>query len=136
MNFLLSESTVPFLPLYLDEHETFCVVDDVDYEWASRFTWSKKLAKTGPNRKLIIYPYRTAARVGYKYSMFLHKVICFLAHGPPPTKAHVISDHCDGVSLNCRRGNLRWATPSENRQNYDGAYARQLRMFSHWEKLP
>ena len=41
------------------------------------------------------------------------KVICWLAHGGPPTPDAVV-DHIDRDRANDAPGNLRWATPSEN----------------------
>ncbi len=44
------------------------------------------------------------------------RIICFLAHGEPPT-ASCVADHIDGDTLNDHPSNLRWATYSENTRN-------------------
>lgn len=128
---LLHQSPLPFVPVFLDEQEMFCIVDTQDHTWAMRWRWRPKWDKHG--RKA--YAVRSAD-VGESWrgagrrqvTVYLHKEICLRAHGLPPTSRHTIGDHCDGVSLNCRRDNLRWATPSMNRLNIDGWYARQLRL--------
>lgn len=123
-------SKVPYLPIYLSgPGDHFAVVDEEDFAWASQWTWAVKPSKNG--RKL--YAYRTSYYEGRKLSIFLHKEICLRAFGMPPSPSHIIADHCNGDSLDCRRETfygpqLRWATPSENRQNYNGIFALQLRM--------
>lgn len=129
MNFLLHESPVPFLPIYLDESELFCVVDAVDYAWASRNLWRPKWDRHGrkayATRSLDV---RRNERRVLSVTLYLHKQVCLLEHGPPPSRRHTIGDHKDGNSLNCRRSNMRWATPRMNRQNVDGWFARQLQL--------
>jgi len=133
MDFLLNETPVPWLLVYLDEHGTFALVSAEDYPWASRFSWRPKPDKTG--RKL--YAVRSMDvgcpvgkdRAGRRQvSIHLHKEVCLRAFGPPSTPRHVIGDHLDGNSLDCRRSNLRWATRSENNMNLNGWYARQMRL--------
>jgi hypothetical protein len=107
----------------------FAVVDMDDYEWASQWKW-KAIKSRGHKEKW--YLYRTTrlpvaqGRRNVKY--WLHKEICTRANGLPPTEKHKIADHEDGESLNMRRGNLRWATTSENNKNLYGVYSQQLRM--------
>lgn len=129
MDFFLNESPVPFLPLYLDESELFAVVDAEDYGWASQNLWRPKWDRHGrkayATRSLDIR--EDNARV-MCVTFYLHKQVCLLANGPPPTPRHTIGDHKDDNSLNCRRGNMRWATPKMNRQNVDGWFARQLQL--------
>lgn len=116
-------STVPFMPLYMNK-EVFCVVSFDDFVWASQWAWYPKPSKNGKK----LYACRSARISGRYFSVYLHKEICFRATGMPPSPRHIIADHMNGNSLDCRRSNLRWATPSENRQNYHGIYAQQLRL--------
>lgn len=119
-------SKLSYLPVYLSGHggSHFAVVDEEDFIWASRWRWQAKPSKNGKK----IYACRVTTYEGRRMSVFLHKQICLRAHGMPPSPSHIIADHMNGNSLDIRRSNLRWATPSENRQNYNGVYALQLRL--------
>jgi|GEM_PF-1425724 len=120
-----ASSQLSFLPLYIDDASGFVVIDEEDYVWASQWRgWGWNPSK---NRKKL-YVRRTSRYGGRFVSVYLHKAICLRAHGMPPSASHIIADHKDGNTLNCRRENLRWATPSENRQNYNGVYALQTRL--------
>ncbi len=65
----------------------------------------------------------TAGRGGYLYvkvcangeqiKLPLGRVICWLAHGPPPT-IYYDADHIDNVKTNNDPANLRWLTQAEN----------------------
>lgn len=57
--------------------------------------------------------------------IWMHKLICHRAYGPPPTPLHTIGDHLDGDTLDNRRHMLRWATPSMNAANKFGWHYRQ-----------
>jgi hypothetical protein len=96
-----------------------------DVEWASQWRWKIKRSKNGKK----LYPCRSQRVTSERWTtVWLHKEICFRAHGRPPSKLHIIADHCDSETFNCQRPNMRWATPKMNRQNYHGIYAQQLRM--------
>ena len=128
---MIGEATLPSIdssvrPIYLDNSgELFCVVDLHDWEWASKWKW-KPIRSRGKTHK--VYAFRTTRWKGKHVAYFLHKEICFRAHGLPPTKYHIIGDHQDGQSLNNRRSNLEWATSSDNRKNRHGLFAQQTRL--------
>jgi hypothetical protein len=93
-----------------------------DYDWLMR---RGKWLVTHPGRKAPAcgtgYAYRCAPVVdGKKSLIWMHKVICLRAHGPPPTPLHVIADHRDGDTLDNRRHMLRWATHAMNAKNRFG----------------
>lgn len=52
--------------------------------------------------------------------LYLHVEIKKRTGIPPPTPLHRIVDHSDGNEFNCRRSNLVWATPRQNRANLFG----------------
>lgn len=101
------------------------LLDWPDYQWATRWRWSWTTSKQGPRRKLKIYARRNTNTwvSGFRQPqawVWLHKEICLRAHGSAPSLFHSIADHIDGDTLNCRRSNLRWETPSGNRINIAG----------------
>lgn len=61
------------------------------------------------------YVYRQIAACGNRVGLYLHRAV-MLRISEPPTPQHVV-DHISGNSLDNRRRNLRWASPSENRCN-------------------
>ena len=110
----------------------YVTLDECDYDWAMQWRWRAIRSKDrgNPKHKVKWYAYRSTklgGRSGRNLSVFLHKQICERHHGMPPSKAHIITDHQNGHSLDCWRDNLRWATPKMNRENYNGFYALQLR---------
>ncbi len=121
-----AHSKLPYMPFYVGTcAELQIVIDEDDYMWASQWRWGINPSKNGKK----LYIRRTArAPSGRFMSVYLHKVICHRAHGLPPTPNHIIADHRNGNTLDCRRHNLGWATPSENRQNYNGLFAIQVAM--------
>lgn len=116
---------VPYKPIWLDpQNNLACIVDSIDYDHLSEWTWTA----TPDKHRRKWYATRTTWALGRRIKIYLHKVVCHLAHGEPPTPRHHIGDHDDGNSLDCRRHNLHWATPGMNRRNIHGLYARQLRL--------
>lgn len=112
-----------------EERGLYVTLDAIDYDWAMQWRWGAKRSQDrgNPKHKVKWYAYRKTTISGRDLSIFLHKEVCFRAWGLPPTKKHIIADHLNGQSLDCWRTNLDWATPSQNRMNYNGFYALQLR---------
>lgn len=134
MDILLYARPLPYRPIYLDDRgELFAIVDEIDYPWAVQWKWrvtfSKDRGRSWHKRKA--YATRSArigGREGRNVTLYLHKEILKRTGQMPPTTAHIIGDHLSGESLDCRRGNLRWATPQQNYENYNGYAAKQIRM--------
>lgn len=96
----------------------FTLVDDEDYAWAVKYAWHFTYNST----KAKMYATRNTrlhGRHGPQCKVYMHKEI--LAKCPPETHPRlpqqIIGDHINGNSLDNRRANIRWATPSENSSN-------------------
>lgn len=53
---------------------------------------------------------------GVNETRYIHDIVCEIFHGPKPSPVHEVA-HGDGVRLNCKDGNLRWATRKENMED-------------------
>ena len=115
--------------IYLDDRAIhYAIVDEEDWHYFSQWLWVPKISRGGWK----MYARRAKAiwEDGVKLkttSLYLHVEIMKRME-PPPTVFHTMVDHKNGDSLNCRRKNLRWATPRMNRMNINprGAPAVQL----------
>lgn len=112
--------------VYLDDKgESFVWVDEIDYYWAIQWRWM--INKPHASRKgKKLYAVRTIGRGSNSNKAYLHVEIMRRTTILPPEPAFKIVDHRDGDELNCRRCNLRWATPRMNRMNLHGAYPEDL----------
>lgn len=96
-------------------------VDEAVYHELVRRTWngfmtrsSKFYARTGGGNK------------GRK-TILLHREVLLLSGFPlPDAEQRWVGDHLDGNELDCRIGNLRWATYGQNRHNRQGSAARDM----------
>lgn len=76
------------------------IVDDADYEWACTEHWHANFPRKGGK------PY---ARNGN--GVYLHTKVF-------GASIHAQIDHRNGNTLDCRRGNLRHATPQQNKRGF------------------
>lgn len=116
-----------FIHLCDRDSSIVAIVSPEDYDWAKSWMWSYSLSNLRENRAKEKYYARRSTRVaGKAVSIYLHKEILRRMGAVPPSPRHHIGDHKNGDSLDCRRENLRWATPSENARNLHGSYAKQV----------
>lgn len=114
--------------IYGDDHASvWSVVDEIDYQWCIQWLWSPKYSKG--DKKFYL---RRSIQTGVgqytrtQHTRFLHTEIMERTGILPPSPLHILVDHRDGNSMNCRRANLRWATHSMNNKNVNGKYAHDL----------
>lgn len=117
-----------WLPCSGANYTYHALVSHEDYEWAvGEGNWF-----VTQSRGNICYAARSRPNrggVGNSALRWLHKEVLHRAVGPPPTPRHIIGDHINGNPLDCRRGNLRWATHQMNARNLHGIAALQLDLF-------
>jgi hypothetical protein len=104
-----------------DNASVWAVVDAEDYAYFSQWRWCPTKACRIARRKTYL-----RRQIGNR-TLYLHVEIMQRVE-PAPSPAHIIVDHMNGNSLDCRRANLRWATPSQNAKNKFGSYTRQLEL--------
>src|SRR5262245_2242549 len=95
-------------------------VDEADFWWAIGWKWHWRWDRRRKKR----YATRSTKRKGRTVTVYLHVEIQRRKGKRRPSAAHVVADHLDGDSLNCRRRNLRWATRSMNAKNKYGKAAK------------
>ena len=104
----------------------WAVVDEEDYHWAVKNRWCPNVKKSRGNPlKTKTYLRRAIDEWAHGVrlrteTVYLHIEILKRTGILPPSKAHIITDHRDGDTMNCRRSNLRWATHSMNSRNTYG----------------
>ena len=60
--------------------------------------------------------YRGGKKLGERWRVCVHQLVCAAFNGPPPSKKHEVA-HADGVRDNSRAENLRWVTRAENMED-------------------
>lgn len=91
------------------------VVSIEDYAFLTQWRWNIKKSTWQYGRK--VYARRNTWENGRRVSIYMHNVILRDRMGAPqPSPDHEV-DHADVDSLNNTRGNLSWATKSEQNAN-------------------
>lgn len=89
----------------------YALVDEHTYALAINYRWFF-IGRSA--RGFYIGRHRRTGPAGRRYqtTLYLHRLVM----GEPPHPGLEV-DHRNGDPLDCRRANLRWATPSQNQQN-------------------
>jgi hypothetical protein len=116
--------------IYADDRaQIYAVVDEADYHWAIQWRWSWKPSRRFGDTKFYLRRAVGENQSGFRlrtYTLYLHIEIQKRTGVLPPSPAHKLVDHRNGLSLNCRRENLRWATHSMNSLNRFGSHPHDL----------
>lgn len=107
-------SRTPWRRIMLSARDgVWCLVDAVDYEWLSAFTWNVSWGSRTPWQlygKRNVGPDRATLR--------MHREI--MIHADPRDEKFMADhpvDHGNGQTLDNRRANLAWVSKAQNTQN-------------------
>ena len=109
--------------IYADDKAIkYAVVDEIDYHYLIQWKWSIKYSKRGKKFYLRRSTHEGSRKSRTVKTLFLHTVVMERTGVIKPSPLHFLVDHRDSDSMNNRRSNLRWATPSMNCKNINGKH--------------
>ena len=91
------------------------LISDKDYEWASKWHWSRNNSKTKTSTHYTDLYYVQAFNPHSKITTRLHVEVWVRNYGVIPRGMHI--DHIDGNTFNCQLENLRLVTQAQNTYN-------------------
>jgi hypothetical protein len=106
-------SATPWRRIMLSARGDWCLVDAIDFEWLSQWTWNVSWGSRTPWQ---FYAKRNVGRD--RATLRMHREIMIFAD-PREEKfmaAHPV-DHGNGQTLDNRRANLAWVTQAQNQAN-------------------
>lgn len=115
----MQDHTTPAIPLTREiplSKGKVAIVDDGDYERVCQYKWYATVSRSGHGEWW--YAQRKVSINGSSVTILLHR---FLLNDPPKG---VFVDHRNGNGLDCRRENIRLASPRDNARNA-GSRSRQ-----------
>lgn len=89
-------------------------VSGVDYDALIQNRWTFTRSSL---RGRSIYARRHIRRAGSRITLLMHRFILETLMGLAPPSENHTGDHINGDTLDNRRENLRWLTPSQQRKN-------------------
>lgn len=121
LNERLAEYDAHEFRIYAPDLRTYCVVDEIDYQFAIRHSWCLKTCRYNLSYfRRAVSTYVGAGVRGPNLTVYLHVEIMKRTGIEPPLPGFTRVDHRDGDTFNNRRKNLRWATPRMNALNKKG----------------
>ena len=97
-----------------DNANVYAVVDEDDYLWAIKWKWSPKWSRGDKKVYLRRVGHEGTRESRVQRTIWLHIEVMKRTGKPKRTREHKLVDHKNGNGLDCRRGNLRWATHRMN----------------------
>lgn len=103
------------------------IVDEEDYAHCVQWLWLPKKSRGGNKvylKRNLQSGYGREGRT--RHSRYLHTEVMLRTGIEPPSPLHTIVDHRNGNGMDCRRANLRWATPTMNARNRFGSHSHEI----------
>lgn len=99
------------------EASLWVVVSEEDFIWAQQWRWHATPNQSGSKHYATRVTTVSRKPKRKQIKIYLHKEILKRMGVKRRTKKHIMGDHRNGNSLDCQRGNLRYATCSMNNRN-------------------
>jgi hypothetical protein len=119
LNEWLAEYDAHMFCIYAPDLRTYCVVDEIDYQFCLEYRWCLKTSRGISYFRRAVSSWHCGVR-GPNTTVYLHVEIMRRTGIAPPCEGYTLVDHRDGDTFNNRRKNLRWSNHSLNAKNIGG----------------